>query len=139
MDKPITLCIFLHGTIIMHSSGQNVSREERVLQVRNNDSSIHNYSSYIPIGNAVDKLHIWKKQGVKIIYLSFHRNKIDIQKDNFVLRKFGFPKGKIVYRKKGQEHKELIESIKPDILIEDENGNLIKIQNKKIKEDENDN
>ena len=119
MDKSITLCIFLHGTTIMHSSGQNCSREERVLQVKKNDPSISDYSSYIPIGNAVDKLFIWKNQEIKILYLSFHRNRKDIKKDKQVLRKFGFPKGKIVYRKKRQEYKELIERIKPDILIED--------------------
>jgi len=120
MSKSISLCIFLHGTTIMHSSGKNSSREERVSQVVKKDPTIYDYSSYIPIGNAISKLARWKDQEVRIFYLTFHKNRKDVRKDKSVLRKSGFPKGKIVYRRKGQEYTNLIERIKPDILVEDD-------------------
>ena len=120
MRKSSIFCIFLHGTILMHSSGQNCSREERVSQVINKDPSIFDYTSYIPIDNAVSKLNKWKNQNGRIFYLTFHKNKKDVKKDRLVLRKFDFPKGRIIYRKKRQEYKDLIERIKPDILVEDD-------------------
>ena len=104
----------------MHSNGKNCSREERVSQVIKKDPTIYDYSSYIPIGNAVNKLTRWKDQEVRIFYLTFHRNRKNVKKDKSVLRKSGFPKGRIVYRKKGLKYLDLIESIKPDILIEDD-------------------
>lgn len=104
----------------MHSSAKKCSREERVLQVIRKDPSIFDYSSYVPISNAVDKLCIWKNQGVDILYLSFHRNRKGIKADKSVLKKFGFPNGRIIYRKKNLEYNDLIEKIKPEILIEDD-------------------
>jgi hypothetical protein len=120
VKNSITIAIFLHGTIIMHSSGKNQSRDERVKQVLRKDEPIYKFSDYIPISKAVEKLLKWSSQGAKIVYLSFHKNKKNIKEDKIVLRKFGFPKGKILYRKRGREYNNLIESIMPDILIEDD-------------------
>ena len=94
----LRILIFLHGTCIMHLSGKNCSREERVQQVINNDDSIYDFTSYIPIGNAVEKLIIWEKQGARIMYLSSHKRGEDVEKDRVVLNKYRFPKGPIFYR-----------------------------------------
>jgi len=66
------ILIFLHGTVIMHESAEGKTREERVRQVLNSDSSVHDYISYIPVDNAVEKLKSWQSQGAEIIYLSSH-------------------------------------------------------------------
>ncbi len=95
------------------------TREERVNQVRNREETVNDFSSYIPIGNSIEKVLRWSKQGAKIIYLSFHRKYSNIQKDETILKKFNFPDGPVLYRKGGEEYKNIIERINPDILIED--------------------
>lgn len=71
------ILIFTEGTILMHLSAKNISREERVKQskkfaiqkVKNllkfNTKkilgSVEDYSNYIPAGNAVKKITNWKQ------------------------------------------------------------------------------
>lgn len=114
------ILIFLHGTLIMHRSAEGKTREERVRQVINNDSSVSDYTSYVPVGNVVEKLKSWRSQDAEILYLSSHENTEDIEKDKFVLEKYNFPKGDIFYRKNGESYKDIAEKIIPDILIEDD-------------------
>lgn len=114
------LLIFLHGTSIMHESAARCTREERVKQVRRRNSSVYDYASYIPVGNVVRKLREWEKQGAEILYLSSHKIKTNIAKDKTVLEKYNFPKGKIFFRRKGENYSEVAERILPDILIEDD-------------------
>jgi len=114
------ILIFLHGTLIMHSGGIGKTREECVEQVKNNEPSVHDYISYVPVGNAVEKLKIWQRQEFEIIYLSSHKNVIDVEKDKRVLERFGFPLGEILYRQNGESYKDIVERIIPDVLIEDD-------------------
>jgi len=114
------ILIFLHGTIIMHKSGIDKSRKERVEQSVRREPSVLDYANYVPVGNSVEKLQNWKKQGFEIIYLSSHEGFEDVQKDKLVLKKFKFPKGEVVYRKNGEKYKDVAERINPDILIEDD-------------------
>jgi hypothetical protein len=79
------ILIFLHGTLIMHKSAEGKTREERVKQVIDGDSSVHDYASYIPVGNAVEKLKSWQSQGAEILYLSSHETAEDVEKDKIVL------------------------------------------------------
>jgi len=113
------ILIFLHGTVIMHKSAEGKNREERVRQVLNSDSSVHDYISYIPVGNAVEKLKSWQSQGAEIFYLSSHETSDDVEKDKSVLEKYGFPKGQVFYRQNGESYKDVAEKIIPDVLIED--------------------
>ena len=112
--------IFLHGTLIMHKSAEGKTRKERVRQVENDDLSVHDYASYIPIGNAVEKLKSWQSQGAEILYLSSHEIAEDVEKDKIVLKKYNFPKGQIFYRQNSETYKDIAEKIIPDILIEDD-------------------
>lgn len=112
--------VFLHGTAIMHGAGQGVSREERVQQVINNDSSVAKYEEYVPVGNAVEKITNWKKQGTEIIYLSSHQDSASVEKDKSVLDKYSFSKGEILFRQNGEQYKDVVEKVMPDILIEDD-------------------
>ena len=104
----------------MHKTAEGKTREERVGQVINVDSSVHDYTSYIPVGDAVEKLKSWQSQGAKILYLSSHENAEDVEKDKSVLEKYGFPKGQIFYRQNGESYKDIAEKIIPDVFIEDD-------------------
>lgn len=114
------ILVFLHGTLIMHKNGHGKTREERVRQVLDKDLSVLDYVSYIPVGNAVEKLKSWQTQGAEILYLSSHETAEDVEKDKSVLKKYGFPKGQILYRQNGESYKDVAEKITPDILIEDD-------------------
>ena len=54
--QAMKILIFTEGTIIMHKNGIGHSRKRIVQQVKDDDPSIHDYSSYVPIGEAVNKL-----------------------------------------------------------------------------------
>jgi hypothetical protein len=116
------ILVFLHGTIIVHKDAKGLARERIVKQVTEGDTSIHDYASYIPVGNAVKKLQEWKGQGVKICYLSSHKNAKDVEKDKFVLKKYAFPDGQIFYRRNREEYKDVIGRIRPlpDVIVEDD-------------------
>jgi hypothetical protein len=116
------ILVFLHGTIIMHKNARGLAQQEIVKQVVERDQSLHDYESYIPVGNAAKKLQGWKGQGAEICYLSSHRNAEDIEKDKFVLKKYAFPDGQIFYRQDREEYKAVVERIRPlpDVIIEDD-------------------
>lgn len=114
------ISLFLHGTIIMHLSGESQSREIRVQQSKRRDPEVLDYSSYIPIGSAVAKIKTWYSQGAEIVYLSSHRRNKDVEKDQFVLRKYGFPEGHVYSRRWWQSYSKVAEKIMPDIFIEDD-------------------
>lgn len=114
------MLVFLHGTIIMHKSAVGKTREFRVRQSLEREESVLDYETYVPIGNAVAKLNRWKKQGAEIIYLSSHEPEGDVEKDRAVLRKFNFPEGRVLFRRKGKTYKDIVEEVIPDVLIEDD-------------------
>lgn len=136
------ILIFTEGTILMHSSGKDVSREERVKQsqaegiqreerkiayetnsplpaVKN--GSVCDLASYIPIGNAVKKIIFWEKQGAAICYLTSRRIKSEIDTIQSVLRKYNFPNSSdLHYRQQGEDYKDVAQKVLPDVLIEDD-------------------
>lgn len=116
------ILVFLHGTTIMHRNAKGLAREEATRQVMEGDESLHDYASYIPVGNVAKKLSAWQKQGAKICYLSSHKNAKDVEKDKFVLRKYAFPDGRIFYRRNIEEYKDVVERIHPlpDVIVEDD-------------------
>ena len=125
------LLIFLHGTTIMHRNAVGATHEERLRQVREGDKSIYNQTTYVPIGDAVQKLKKWKDQGAEIIYLSpLTKSKgvrdderaIDkyFQDEKEMLQRYSFPKGNILHRERDEQYKDIIERIAPEVLIEDD-------------------
>jgi hypothetical protein len=116
------ILVFLHGTTIMHKDAKGLARERIVKQVMEGETSIHDYASYIPIGNAARKLQEWKGQGAKICYLSSHRNAKDVETDKLVLKKYAFPDGQIFCRRNREEYKDVVERIQPlpDLIVEDD-------------------
>ncbi|OGD63760.1 hypothetical protein A2160_03745 [Candidatus Beckwithbacteria bacterium RBG_13_42_9] len=136
------ILIFTEGTILMHLSGQDVSREERVKQsqaegIQREERTIayetnsplplvkkgstYDFESYIPIGDAVKKIVSWEKQGATICYLTSRRVKGEIDAVQNVLRKFSFPNSSdLYYRQQGEGYKDVAERLIPDVLIEDD-------------------
>jgi hypothetical protein len=115
------LLVFLHGTVLMHPSALGRSREERVAQVRAGaDPSVHDYGAYVPVGDAAAKLRRWQRQGARIDYLSRHRDPDGVAADEQVLRRHGFPSGRVLARRPGQSYGDLAAGERPDVLIEDD-------------------
>lgn len=125
------ILIFLQGTILLPKSGIGRTRDEIVQQVKSQGESIRDFGSYIPIGNAVEKLNNWAKQGAKILYLTSLTEdkkargdeivgKEGLKFDQQILDKYNFPKGEIYHREKGENYAQIAERIMPDILIEDD-------------------
>lgn len=125
------ILIFLHGTLIMHKSAVGKTREEIIQQVKAQGESVRDFNSYVPIGNAVGKLKMWVKQGTEIFYLSaltedkkargdeiIGREGLKI--DQEILDRYGFPKGRIYHRQKGENYARIVERVTPDVLIEDD-------------------
>ena len=114
------ILVFTEGTIIMHKNAAGLSREKIVNQVENNEESVHCYTSYIPVGDVVQKIANWKKQGAEIAYLTSRRKPNEISDIENVLERFGFPDGQLIFRKDNEEYKDVVERIAPDVLIEDD-------------------
>lgn len=123
------ISIFLQGTIIMHKNAKNKTRQQIINQIKNKDPSVHDSSTYIPIGHAHDKIKKWKNQGARIVYISSLTRKKYVREDEKVkdykaekqiLKKYGFPNGRVIHRQKNEQYADIIEKLKPDILIEDD-------------------
>lgn len=114
------IAVFLHGTTIMHRGALGHPREVRAQQVQQREESVRDYASYIPIGNAVEKLRGWIEQGAEIIYLSSHRRPEHVEQDRSVLTIYHFPAGPIIFRAPEETYQGMIERVMPDVVIEDD-------------------
>lgn len=135
------ILVFTEGTVLMFSSGKELSREERVRQsnlagiqreeaflklddkgaYKEAPGSVHDYGSYIPVGNAVAKLKSWHSQGATIYYLTSRRTADELKAISQILKKYSFPDPEnLVFRREGESYKEPAERVMPDILIEDD-------------------
>ncbi len=114
------ILIFTEGTIIMHKTAIGHNRKEAVKQVEDEQKSVHDYKSYISIGNAIKKLQNWRNDNAEILYLTSRRKPEEIKQIQTVLKKYNFPDGQLLFRQKNEEYKDVAERIAPDILIEDD-------------------
>lgn len=97
-----TVMVFVEGTILKPKSWL----------------SIYNHSSYVPIGNSVYVIRSWTER-VNIMYCTSRRGK-QAQIIAELLRKYGYVGTKLLFRSKREAYSKLVESIQPDILIEDD-------------------
>lgn len=54
------------------------------------------------------------------MYLTSRRKPDEIKQIQSVLKKFKFPEGQLLFRRKKEEYKDVVERIIPDILVEDD-------------------
>ena len=74
---------------------------------------------YKPIGRAIEIVNGWQKQGYEIYLYSYVRKR----RYNFIkhiMDFYGMKYTEILCREKGEQYSEIVERIKPDILIEDD-------------------
>lgn len=105
----------------MHAGAVGRTRDERVAQVRDGtDPTVLDFGAYVPVAGAAAKLLRWQEQGAEIAYLSSHRDPANVAKDRRVLRRHGFPAGRILARTAGETYGALAGRVLPDILVEDD-------------------
>lgn len=103
LKSNITIMIFAEGTILKPKSW----------------FSLYNHNAYVPIGNAAALISLWYNQGANIIYCTSRRNK---QAENIacLLDTYGFCGDCLISREHKESYKDIVETIKPNILIEDD-------------------
>ena len=104
----------------MHKNARGHSREEIIKQVEGKEASVHDYKTYVPVGDAVKKLNNWKRDGAEILYLTSRRKAVEVEQIRNVLKKYDFPEGQLLFRQKNEEYKDVCERIIPDVLVEDD-------------------
>ena len=115
------ILVFTEGTLIMSKNSRGKTREEILKQIRDKkDPSLYEWKTHIPIGNAVRKLQTWKNQGVEILCLTSRTKSTEIEDIKKVLKKHKFPEGQLLFRREGEEYKDVAERVMPDIIIEDD-------------------
>lgn len=115
----------------MHAGARGKTREQIIQQVIEQEASVREFDNYIPIGSAALKLDNWVLGGAEICYLSALTKDKKVRGDEIVgeeglkaddkvLRRYNFPAGKIYHRGGGEDYKDIVERVRPDILIEDD-------------------
>ncbi len=99
----LTVMIFVEGTILKPKSWM----------------TLYNHNSYIPIGNSVAMIKLWQEQGANIIYCT-SRKKKQADKIANLLKKHGFVGAFLITREQNDKYKDVVEVLKPNILIEDD-------------------
>lgn len=99
----LTIMVFLEGTVLKPKSWL----------------TLYKHKSYMPIGNAVEIINSWEQQGANIIYCTSRKRKQAEEIAN-ILKKYGFTGSFMVVREAKEGYKDIVEMIRPDILIEDD-------------------
>ena len=97
-----TIMIFAEGTIL---------KPKAVL-------GLYDLNAYVPIGNCVEIISGWKEQGAEIVYCTSRRKK-NVREMADLLTRYGFPGTRVYYRSQKQQYKDVVEELRPTILIED--------------------
>ncbi len=79
-----------------------------------------NHSTYLPINNAVNVIKSWHEQGADVIYCTSSRRPKEIKKIKENMLKLGFEGTQLYYRSSNQKYRDIIESVMPNVLIEDD-------------------
>ena len=79
---------------------------------------LYDLNAYVPIGNCVEMISGWKEQGAEIVYCTSRRKK-NVREMADLLTQYGFPGTRVYYRSQKQQYKDVVEELRPTILIED--------------------
>jgi hypothetical protein len=99
----MTIMLFVEGTIMKPKSW----------------FALYNHKAYIPIGNAVNKIKEWERQGANIIYCT-SRKKRQANDIASLLKRYDFEGAYLVSRDPKEKYQDIVETLRPDILIEDD-------------------
>jgi hypothetical protein len=130
------ILIFTEGTILTNKRWVGIPREDVVKHVKSLSSlskeelerlqkaglapSLEYFAASVPIGNCVEKIENWKNQGATIVYLTSRRKPGEINIIREILDKYKFPQGELLFRKEGEDYKDVAEKVMPDIIVEDD-------------------
>ena len=99
----LTIMVFAEGTILKPKSWLG----------------LYNHKSYTPVGNAVNIINSWQQQGANIIYCTSRKKKQAVDVAN-ILREYSFLGCCLVAREPKERYSDIVEALRPDILIEDD-------------------
>lgn len=102
-EEGLNIMVFAEGTILKPKS--------RLV--------LYNHNAYIPIGNAAAITDSWRQQGANIIYCTSRKNR-QAEDIAHLLKKYGFTGAFLAVRESGDKYKDIVETLQPDILIEDD-------------------
>ena len=114
--------IFTEVTILTHRDHVGLPRERIVEVVKRLEDPVGNeyFAASVPIGNCVRKIEAWRRQGATVLYLTSRRTPQEVQTIGGVLAKYLFPDGELLFRKAGEEYKDVAERALPDVIVEDD-------------------
>ena len=112
--------VFTEGTVIMHRGGLGRGREEIIRQVKEGEATVTDWSSYVPVGDAVKKLKTWENQGAEILYLTSRMAPEETATIAKVMAGYGFPAGPLLFRRPGEQYADVASRAAPDIIVEDD-------------------
>lgn len=115
------ILIFTEGTILTHRSHIGLPRDKVVELVRNHRTPLspNYFANSAPLGNCITKIAEWKRQGATILYLTSRRTPEEVEIIRKTLSDYHFPEGELLFRRAGEEYKDVAERALPDIIIED--------------------
>jgi hypothetical protein len=124
----VKILVFTEGTILTNNKWIGLPREEVVKQVKKWSNLSKEELEKLqkagdapsPIGNSVRKIGAWKKQGATIVYLTSRTKSEEVDIIRGILKKYEFPEGKLLFRKEGEDYKDVAEKVMPDIIVEDD-------------------
>jgi hypothetical protein len=135
-EMAFKILVFTEGTILTNKKWIGLPREEVVKQVKkwstlSNEEleklqktgdapSPEYFAASVPIGDSIKKIAAWKKQGATIVYLTSRRKLHEVNIIRDVLRKYEFPRGKLLFRKEGEDYRDVAEKVMPDVVVEDD-------------------
>ncbi|MGD0495794.1 MAG: hypothetical protein ABSB28_07100 [Candidatus Bathyarchaeia archaeon] len=132
----VKILVFTEGTILTNKKWIGLPREEAVKQVKKwsnlskeeleklqkagDAPSPEYFAASVPIGKSAKKIGAWKKQGATIVYLTSRRKSTEVNIIRHVLKKYEFPEGKLLFRKEGEDYRDVAEKVMPDVIVEDD-------------------
>lgn len=78
-----------------------------------------NHAAYAAIGTSSEKTCGWYRQGADVIYLTSRKKKKHVLAIADILQRNNFAPGILISREDNEKYKDIVERVKPDILIED--------------------
>lgn len=137
-EKKMKILVFTEGTILMHGNAKGVSRNEAVRQAKGKvwdllrrilpaikkeemPGSPDDFTGYIPVGQAGEKLKSWKSQRAEIYYLTSRKVPQEVADIKYILEKYNFPDNQnLLFRKQGEQYQDVAEKLMPDFIVEDD-------------------